>query len=91
MVPERLRAAKRLAVGVKQTLKAVQAGAATIVYIASDAEERVVRPLRAEVARSGCEVVEVESMQSLGRMCGIDVGAAAAAILEGDLSRLKRA
>ena len=49
------------------------------------------RPLRAEVARSGCEVVEVESMQSLGRMCGIDVGAAAAAILEGDLSRLKRA
>ena len=41
-VPERLRAAKRLAVGVKQTLKAVQVGAASTVYVASDAEERVV-------------------------------------------------
>lgn len=90
-MPERLRTAKRLAVGVKQTLKAVQAGAAAVVYVAADAEERVVRPLRQELAARGCEVVEVESMQTLGRMCGIDVGAAAAAILEGDLSRLKRA
>jgi len=90
-VPERLRSAKRLAVGAKQTLKAVQAGAAAIVYIAQDAEERVLRPLRAEIARSGVEVVYVESMQALGRMCGIDVGAAAAAILQGDLPRAKRA
>lgn len=90
-MPERLRTAKRLAVGVKQTLKAVQAGAAAVVYVATDAEERVVRPLRSELAMRDCEVVEVESMQALGRMCGIDVGAAAAAILEGDLSRLKRA
>lgn len=90
-MPERLRTAKRRAVGVKQTLKAVQAGAAVIVYIASDAEDRVVRSLRQELASRACEVVEVESMQLLGRMCGIDVGAAAAAILDGDLSRLKRA
>lgn len=90
-MPERLRAAKRLAVGVKQTLKAVQAGTARVVYIASDAEERVVRPLRAELAKGGLETVTVESMQRLGRMCGIDVGAAAAAILESDLSGLKKA
>jgi len=90
-VPERLRTARRLAVGAKQTLKAVQAGAAAIIYIARDAEERVLRPLRLEIAKSGLEVVYVESMQELGRMCGIDVGAAAAAILEGDLPRLKRA
>lgn len=90
-MPERLRTARRLAVGAKQTLKAVQAGAAAIIYIARDAEERVLRPLRLEIAKSGLEVVYVESMQELGRMCGIDVGAAAAAILEGDLPRLKRA
>lgn len=90
-MPERLRTAKRLAVGTKQTLKAVQAGAAVVVYIAKDAEERVLRPLKAELAKSSVEVVYVDSMQSLGRMCGIDVGAAAAAILEGDLPRLKRA
>ncbi|MFS8572305.1 MAG: hypothetical protein LOD85_04660 [Clostridia bacterium] len=51
----------------------------------------MLRPLRAELANSRCEVVEVESMQLLGRMCGIDVGAAAAAILEEDLPRLERA
>lgn len=90
-MPERLRTAKRRIVGTKQTLKAVQAGAAAIVYVAKDAEERVLRPLRAELANSRCEVVEVESMQLLGRMCGIDVGAAAAAILEEDLPRLERA
>ena len=82
--------AKRLAVGVKQTLKAVQAGTARVVYIASDAEERV-RPLLAELEKGDWETVKVESMKQLGRMCGIDVGASAAAILEIDQSRLNRA
>lgn len=90
-MPERLRAAKRLAVGVKQTLKAVQAGTARVVYIASYAEERVLRPLLAELEKGHWETVKVESMKQLGRMCGIDVGASAAAILEIDQSRLNRA
>lgn len=80
-MPDRLRLAKRKTVGVKQTLKAVQSGEAQVVYLAQDAEERVLRPLKQALAKHPVSIVEVESMQQLGRECGIDVGAAAAALL----------
>lgn len=80
-MPGRLSEAKRRVVGIKETTKAIQAGLATTVYIAQDAEERVVRPLKAALAHGGIEVVQVESMRALGRLCAIEVGAAAAAIL----------
>lgn len=80
-MPHRLSGARRRLVGTKQTLKALQGGEAKVVYIAKDAEERVLRPLRTALAGRDVEVVEVESMQQLGRLCGIEVGAAAAALL----------
>lgn len=80
-MPHRLSGARKRLVGTKQTLKALQGGEAKVVYIAKDAEERVLRPLRTALAGRDVEVVEVESMQQLGRLCGIEVGAAAAALL----------
>ncbi len=81
-MPERLRATRRRAVGAKQTLRALQSGAARVVYVAGDAEQRVVRPV-VSMAQSlpGVEVVTVDTMARLGRLCGIEVGAACAAIL----------
>ena len=76
-----LRDARRRAVGAKETLKAVQNGEAKIVYLALDADEHVLRPLRAALARRPVTVYEAESMKALGRACGIEVGAAAAAVL----------
>lgn len=81
-VPHRLSEARRRLVGTKQTLKALQGGEAKVVYLAKDADERVLRPLRSALSERSVEVVEVESMQELGRLCGIEVGAAAAALLE---------
>lgn len=78
---EALRNAKRRTVGAKETLKAVQNGQAKAVYIARDADEHVVRPLREALAKSSLPVYEAESMKALGRACGIEVGAAAAALL----------
>lgn len=76
-----LRNAKRRAVGTKQTLKVIQNGEAKAVYIALDAEQHVVKPLLTALEGTPIPVYEVESMKQLGRACGIDVGAAAAALL----------
>lgn len=79
---QRLAQARRRTVGTKQTLKAVEKGQARIVYIAKDAEERVTSPLIKLCEEKGVEVVYVESMQELGKTCGIKVGAASAAVIE---------
>lgn len=70
-------------IGTKQTMKAVEKGQARLVYIAADAEERVVQPLLALCQVRGVPVEQAPSMQELGKACGIEVGAAAAAILTG--------
>lgn len=81
-MPERLRRARARAVGSKQTLKAIHAGSARLIFLARDADERVIRPIRELAQKRAVEIVYVESMLALGRACNIEVGAAAAAILE---------
>jgi large subunit ribosomal protein L7A len=71
----------RKVIGVKQTIKALKSGAAIRAYIARDAEERVTRPVEELCASLGIEVVFVDTMTELGRRCGIDVGAATAALV----------
>jgi len=81
-MPDRLRATRQRAVGAKQTLRALHSGNAKVVYVAGDADQRVVRPVETLArSESGTEVVIIESMSRLGRLCGIEVGAACAAIL----------
>lgn len=80
-MPERLRAARHKVVGAKQTLKAAETGRARVVFLARDAEERVLSPIVRQAQEHGTEVVFVDTMQQLGRMCGIEVGAAAAALM----------
>lgn len=85
-MPHRLESAKRVAVGTKQTLKALQSGNAAIVYIAQDAEDRLTGPVRRLATERRLPVVEVPSMAQLGRLCRIEVGAAAVAILDSGLA-----
>ncbi len=80
---ERLRSARHKAVGTKQTLKAVDRGTARTVFLARDADERVVRDLIRACEERAVEIVYVESMALLGKACGIQVGAASAAIVDG--------
>ncbi len=68
--------------GTNQTVKAISRGQARAVFIAQDADRRVVDPVLRAAQERGLEVVEVASMAVLGRACGIAVGAAAAALLE---------
>lgn len=78
-----LRAAKKRSVGINQTLKALGKGQVQMAFVARDAEEQVLRELRARCQKEQIEMVTVDSMSILGKACGIEVGAAAAAILRG--------
>ena len=82
MPVDRLRAARNKTVGTKQTRKAVASGVAKVVFLAEDADERVLQDLLRTCHERSIEVVQVESMAELGRACGIEVGAASAAVIE---------
>lgn len=76
---EKLRGKK--VVGIKQTTKYIKDGKATVVYLAKDAEVKVIRPIEELCKQDNVEIIYVNSMSELGHMCGIDVGAAAAALI----------
>ncbi|HWJ03145.1 MAG TPA: ribosomal L7Ae/L30e/S12e/Gadd45 family protein [Verrucomicrobiae bacterium] len=79
---ERLKAAKHKTVGLKQTLKALEKGLVKIVFLADDAEPHVTKPLQKLCSEKAVPIEQVLTMEDLGKACGIEVGAATAAILE---------
>ncbi len=72
-------AGQRLVAGVKQLRKAVESGRAQAVFLARDADPAVLEPIQALCSRKHVSMSWVPSMSALGRACGIEVGAAAAA------------
>lgn len=79
---ERLKSARKKSIGTKQTAKAIEKGITRTVYVAKDAEEHVTREVVRLAREKGIELILVESMGALGKACGIEVGAATAAILD---------
>ncbi len=67
-------------VGTKQTIKALEKGEVQKVFIARDAEDKVTRPVISLCEDNNIEPYYVESMQQLGKLSGIKVKAAVAAI-----------
>ena len=78
---EMLKTAKKI-VGVKQVTKAVEKDLVQTVYIAQDAEQRFVEALRTLCGRKKVAVEITFTMTELGSACGIEVGAAAVAVLK---------
>ena len=68
-------------VGAKQVKRAVEAGNAKRVFLASDADPKVTEPVAAACAGKEIPTETGFTMRELGRACGIAVGAAVAAIL----------
>lgn len=71
--------AKRI-VGAKQTLKAAKSGTADVIYLANDADPKVTMPIIEACKQSNTRIVYIDTMEELGKMCGIDVGAATACV-----------
>ena len=72
-----------LVVGAKQLKKTVRAGRVKYVYLADNADPAVTEPLACLCGEHHIPITWVASMADLGRACGIEVGAAAAAVLNG--------
>jgi large subunit ribosomal protein L7A len=68
-------------VGIKQSLKAVANGNASLVFIARDADEKITGNLRELCETNGIQIEYVDTMKQLGKAVGIEVGASAACIL----------
>lgn len=81
MTPDELKQAKKV-IGAKQSLKAIERGQVAAVFLGSDAESRVVQPLKELCSQKEILVVTDLSMLELGKAAGIEVGAAAIAVLK---------
>ncbi len=77
-----IKGARQVVVGTKQTMKALENGEAQKVFVARDAEEKVARPVVSLCEEKGIEVRHIDTMYELGKMCGIKVKAASAAIID---------
>ncbi len=80
----RRRVGKSFVAGVKATEKAVLNGLAHKVFVAIDAEERVVGALRELCEKQDVQVECELTMRELGKFCGLRVGAGACAVLKAE-------
>ena len=79
---EELKNAKNRVVGLKQLLRHLEAGEVLTVYVADDAEGHVKERILDAIGEKEIHMVNVDTMEELGQVCGIEVPAACAAIIE---------
>ena len=70
-------------VGAKQAKRALRDGRAVRLFMAVDADPRLLQPLVQEAVNRQVPVQQVPSMKEVGQSCGIAVGAAVAVLLKG--------
>ncbi len=71
-----------LRIGLKASMRAIKEGCVSKLYVAKDAQQRLTQPLITLAEASSIDVEYILSMKALGRLCQIDVGAAAAVIIK---------
>ena len=74
--------ASRRVVGTKQLLRAISEGRIVAAFVAKDADKFLTKPVEDRCMDLNIPCQKVESMEKLGRACGIDVKAAAAGLLK---------
>ena len=72
----------KFVVGIKQLKKALKNGSASRVFLACNADPAITEPIAALCQQNSVDFAWVKSMTDLGRACGIEVGAAAAAAVD---------
>ena len=69
---------REVVVGIKQTLRMLEQNCIKEVLIARDADFYVTGPVIKLAEDNGVPIIYVDTKKKLGRMCGIDIGAATA-------------
>ena len=64
-------------IGIKQCAKAIKNGQGVELYVAKDADERLISPLVELAESKNIKVVYIDTMRELGKMCSIEVGSSA--------------
>ena len=77
-----IKEAKRRTVGARQTSKALNKGQLAGIFIAMDAEHRVIKPIIAAAKEKGVPIYYAESMKKLGAACEIEVDTEIAGVLK---------
>ena len=78
---EMLRSGAARVVGAKQVTRALKAGKASRAYVANDADTFIFQMVVRAAEEAGVPCVRVATMKELGMVSGVDVAAAAAAVL----------
>lgn len=78
---DKVKQAEKLSIGTKQVTRMVELGKASEVIVAKDADPRITGKIVNLCKKCGVQVTYVDSMKQLGKACGIEVGAAMAAIV----------
>ena len=73
---------EKLAIGIKQSLKAVATSDVKHLIVAKDAQSGILEEILSECSQKGIEVRYAETMAQLGKSSGIDVGSAVVAVLK---------
>ena len=79
---EMLKAGGKKVVGMKQVIRAMKAGNLSRAYVANDADTFIFQQVIRAAEEAGVPCVRVAEMKELGIVCGVEVPAAAAAVLK---------
>ena len=77
---ENLKSAAKKAVGTKAVLRALASKEAARVYVASDIDTFLYQKGTRACAEAAVPVIKGESNKELGKVCGLQIGCAAAAV-----------
>ena len=69
-------------IGIKQCLKFIKLGKGKVLYVANDADARLISPLIELAEKENIKIVEISKMKELELMSGIEVKSAATLIIE---------
>ncbi|RSK25541.1 50S ribosomal protein L7ae-like protein [Bacillus sp. HMF5848] len=78
---EKVSQASKIIIGTKQTVKALKHGEVAEVLVAKDANQSLTVKVVSVAKEQNIPVTIVDSMKKLGKVSGIEVGAATVAIL----------
>ena len=69
-------------IGIKQCTKALKSDEGKVLYVAKDANDKLISPIIQLAQEKNIKIVEIPTMKELGKMSGIDVKSAAVLTLE---------
>lgn len=69
-------------VGAKQVKRALALSDVEAVFIANDAEDKVTKEIKELCNTKQIRIIHVDTMENLGKACGIGINAAVAALLK---------